>query len=460
MNVRTILLSRSLFWAIAFLGIGPTAFSQQSPSGWKAAVSTVAITPQESMWMAGYASRDHPSEGVRHEIWAKALVLEDRSGNLAVLVTTDLVGIRQELSRKIRDRLMNQYGLSRDQVILNSSHTHTGPETDYARYQFQLDRVQLDKIKRYAENLEDKIVELVGRTMRSLKPVHLYAENGLTRFQVNRRNNEEASLVHQDELNGPNDYAVPVLKVVDEEGDMIALVFGYACHPTVLSDYFISGDYAGFAQLELEKQYPGTTALFFQGAGADQNPLPRRSVPLARQYGKELAAAVEQVIHEEMRLLDGELATAYSEIDLTFAEPSPTREELVEIMGEDSGYPDYLKQNANVLIAKLDKGESLITSYPYPVQVWRLGEQAIFSFGGELLIGYAIAVKNIFGPDTFVMGYSNDVMAYIPTLTVLNEGGYEGTRSPIFTTPWAPTIEGQIISEAVKLAHEVGVQQQ
>lgn len=136
-----------------------------------------------------------------------------------------------------------------------------------------------------------------------------------------------------------------------------------------------------------------------------------------------------------MRPLDGELATAYSEIDLTFAEPSPTREELVEIMGEDSGYPDYLKQNANVLIAKLDKGESLITSYPYPVQVWRLGEQAIFSFGGELLIGYAIAVKNIFGPDTFVMGYSNDVMAYIPTLTVLNEGGYEGTRSPIFTTP-------------------------
>lgn len=265
MNVRTILLSRSLFWAIAFLGIDPTAFSQQSPSGWKAAVSTVAITPQESMWMAGYASRDHPSEGVRHEIWAKALVLEDRSGNLAVLVTTDLVGIRQELSRKIRDRLMNQYGLSKDQVILNSSHTHTGPETDYARYQFQLDRVQLDKIKRYAENLEDKIVELVGRTMKSLKPVHLYAENGLTRFQVNRRNNEEASLVHQDELNGPNDYAVPVLKVADEEGDMIALVFGYACHPTVLSDYFISGDYAGFAQLELEKQYPGTTALFFQG---------------------------------------------------------------------------------------------------------------------------------------------------------------------------------------------------
>ncbi|MEX2568679.1 MAG: hypothetical protein WD431_22240, partial [Cyclobacteriaceae bacterium] len=224
--------------------------------------------------------------------------------------------------------------------------------------------------------------------------------------------------------------------------------------------YQISGDYAGFAQLELEKLYPGATALFFQGAGADQNPLPRRSVPLARQYGKELAAAVERVLHEDMKPLEGSLSTAYSEIDLTFAKPTPTREELLEITGDSSGYPEYLKQNAKVLISKLDKGESLITSYPYPVQAWKLGDQAIFAFGGELLIGYAIALKKIFGQDTFVMGYSNDVMAYIPTRTVLEEGGYEGARSPIFTTPWAFNIEDRIIAEAVKLAEKVGIQPQ
>ena len=447
-----------LIWAICLLGANHPAFSRQVHAGWKAGVAKVDITPQESMWMAGYASRDHPSEGVRHEIWAKALVLEDGSGKLAVLVTTDLVGIRQELSLRIRDRLERQYGLSRDQVILNSSHTHTGPETDYGRYQFQLDEVQLGKIERYVENLENKIVELVGNAMESLKPVHLYAENGVTRFQVNRRNNKEATLVHQNELNGPNDYAVPVIKVTDSEGEMMALVFGYACHPTVLSDYQISGDYAGFAQLELEKLYPGTMALFFQGAGADQNPLPRRSVPLAKQYGKELAAAVERVLHEDMKPLEGNLSTAYSDIDLTFAKPTPTREELVKITGSSSGYPEYLKQNAKILISKLDKGESLITSYPYPVQAWKLGDQAIFAFGGELLVGYSIALKKIFGQDAFVMGYSNDVMAYIPTKTVLEEGGYEGTRSPIFTTPWAFNIEDRIIAEAVKLAEKVGIE--
>ncbi|SHN14663.1 Neutral/alkaline non-lysosomal ceramidase, N-terminal [Cyclobacterium lianum] len=460
MKKRNTRILRSSIMAITFLGFSLIAYSRQAPSGWKAAVAKTDITPQESIWMAGYAARDRPSEGVRHSIWAKALVLEDVSGNLAVLVTTDLVGIRQDLSTRIRDRLMRQFGLERKQVILNSSHTHTGPETDYARYQFQLDESELGKIETYAENVADGIVDLVGSTMKSLKPVQLFAGNGVTRFQVNRRNNSEAELHKQTDLKGPNDYAVPVIKVTDERGALMAVVFGYACHPTVLADYQLSGDYAGFAQIELENLYPEATALFFQGAGADQNPLPRRSVFLAQQYGKELAAAVERVLHEDMRPLQGELATAYSEIDLTFANPTPTREELVEITGADSPFPDYLKQNARVLIAKIDQGESLITSYPYPVQTWRLGDQAIFSFGGELLVGYSIALKKIFGQQIFVMGYSNDVMAYIPTKKVLEEGGYEGTRSPIFTTPWAFDIEDRIIGEAVKLAEKVGIQPQ
>src|SRR5690606_39897908 len=69
------------------------------------------------------------------------------------------------------------------------------------------------------------------------------------------------------------------------------------------SDLLWSGDYVGFAQIALEKAYPGTTALFFQGAGGDQNPLPRRTVALAEQYGNTLAAAVERVVKEEMRPL-------------------------------------------------------------------------------------------------------------------------------------------------------------
>ena len=447
-----------VFLGVIILLFNTDALSQQSISTWKGGVGKVEITPQQSMWMAGYAARDHPSEGVRHPIWAKALALEDDSGKLAVLVTVDLVGIRQELSNKVRNRLLSEFGLTKDQVILNSSHTHTGPETDYARYQFQLDQDELNKIKQYAARLEQQLVDLVGETIKSLEPVNLYSDNGVTRFQVNRRNNKEATITYQSELKGPNDYAVPVIKVENQQGELKAIVFGYACHPTVLSDYQISGDYAGFAQIELENRFPGTTALFFQGAGADQNPLPRRTVPLAQQYGKELAAAVERVLNEDMNVLEANLSTAYSEIDLTFAKPSPTKEELREIIGSASDYPEYLKENAKVLLSKLDNGEALITSYPYPVQAWKLGSQSIFAFGGELLVGYSLELKKMFGPDIFVMGYSNDVMAYIPTKKVLAEGGYEGSRSPIFTTPWAASIEDNILAEAVKLAKMTGIE--
>jgi hypothetical protein len=80
------------------------------------------------------------------------------------------------------------------------------------------------------------------------------------------------------------------------------------------------------------------------------------------------------------------------------------------------------------------------------------------ALGGELLIEYAIELKKIFGPDIFVLGYSNDVMAYIPSETVLKEGGYEGTRSAIFTVQWNLNIQSAILGEIARLAEKAGVQ--
>lgn len=430
---------------------------QQADSIWKAGVASVKITPEESMWMAGYAFRDHPSEGKIHDLWAKALVLEDAGGKRVVLVSTDLVGIRKALSERIRERLEKQFGLTKSQVILNSSHTHTGPETQSSGHVFSLDAKELIKIDNYAKKLEDQIVGVVGQALKSLQPAKIYSENGVSRFQVNRRNNNENTLIQQTELKGPNDFSVPVLKVVNGRGNIMAIAFGYACHNTVLSTYDWSGDYAGFAQLDLEKRYKGATALFFQGAGADQNPLPRRSVALAQQYGNTLALAVERVLNEKMRTLSSSLNVAYTEVDLKFKNTSPTADELRAIISEGSEVPAYLKQNAKVLLSKLEKGETLMTSYPYPVQVWKLGDQPLIALGGELVVGYANELKRIFGQDIFVFGYSNDVMAYIPTATILKEGGYEGTRSPIFTTPWASDIEKVIIQEVSRMAAKAGV---
>jgi neutral ceramidase len=433
--------------------------TQAGSGGWKAGVAGVVITPQESMWLAGYAARNHPSEGVLIDLWSKALAIEDSKGKKAVLITNDLVSVPKPISDRIRDRIGAKYGLTRSQIILNCSHTHSGPVLYNAlSNSYPLDEEQLARVKAYSVKYENQVVEMVGRALSSMVPVKIYTQNGTTRFQVNRRNNAEAQSNRINELNGPNDYAVPVIKVVKESGDLLAIAFGYACHATVLDIYRFSGDYPGFAQLELEKMHPGATALFFQGAGADQNPLPRRTIPLAQQYGRTLAAAVERVLSEDMRNLAPVLSTAYSEIDLQFEGPPPTREELIKLMEPSSKTPDYLKRSAETLLKRIDAGETLKDSYPYPCEVWKLGDQAIMALGGELLIRYAIELKKVFGPDIFVMGYSNDIMAYIPSEEVLKEGGYEGTRSAIFTTAWNMNIQSSILTEMARLAKLAGVQ--
>lgn len=448
MNKAILILSISSFLLFPFLFAYASVDRDDSDkgkgaTGWKAGVARVVITPEKPMRMAGYGDRQGPSEGTLHDLWAKALVLEDAGGKQAVLITSDLLGIKKDVSDRIRNRLKDRYNLSKSQILLNSSHTHTGPALH---------------VKEYAQQLEDKIATLVGQALKSMEPVQLYAENGITRFQVNRRNNREATLDPQTVLNGPNDYAVPVIKVVNEAGDLLAVAFGYACHPTVLSGYEWSGDYPGFAQLELEKRYPNTTALFFQGAGADQNPLPRRSVALAQQYGQTLAAAVERVLKEEMRQLSSQLSTAYSEVDLPLTTP-PTKAALTEIaVSEESSYKmQLLKPWANRLLEKLDRGESLMTSYPYPLQVWQIGDQMVFSLGGEVVVEYAIKIKEMFGQEAFVLGYSNDVMSYIPSTKILKEGGYEGESAQwVYGLPglWTPNIEMTILNGLVKLVKQ------
>src|SRR3954451_18479547 len=93
--------------------------------GWKAGTARTAITPKEPTWMAGYGARDKPSEGAVHDLWAKALVLEDPSGGKAALVTLDLCGIGRELSVRVREDLKSRLVLDRDRVVLACSHTHS-----------------------------------------------------------------------------------------------------------------------------------------------------------------------------------------------------------------------------------------------------------------------------------------------------------------------------------------------
>jgi neutral ceramidase len=404
------------------------------------------------MWMAGYGSRSHPSTGLLNDLWAKALVIEDSLGTRVAIITLDLVGIGRDLADPIMAELKKNYALNRTNVAICCSHTHSGPVVGHNLRTLHYDLVdegQKQLIDRYAEQLQGMIVEVVGRAIGALAPSQLSWSQGTAAFAVNRRNNKEPDaprLRAAGQLAGPVDHDVPVLKVTDAAGKIAAVLFGYACHATVLDGYDWSSDYPGFAQSDLEEQNPGCTALFFAGCGADQNPLPRRKVELARQYGRDLADAVGTVLKSEMKPLEGNLAVGFREIPLELSKV-PTRDEIEQ----DAGSSDrYVAARARLYRDRLSGGQSPPATYSYPVQVWRLGSELVLvTLGGEVVVDYALSIKQEIGPaHTWVAGYTNDVMAYIPSRRVLAEGGYEGGGAMVYyslPSPWAPTIEKAIL---------------
>jgi hypothetical protein len=104
-----------------------------------------------------------------------------------------------------------------------------------------------------------------------------------------------------------------------------------------------------------------------------------------------------------------------------------------------------------LLLATLDAGGRLPQTYPYPVQAWRLGAELTWVFlGGEVVVDYSLRLKRNLGSSrTWVSAYCNDVMAYIPSLRVLKEGGYEGGGAMVYyglPASWAETVEEQIIA--------------
>ena len=300
---------------------------------WLAGAAKVNITPREPMWMAGYASRDKPADGTLTELWAKSLVLDDGTGNRAVLITLDLVGIDRELSQSVCRRLSTEYHLDRKQIALCVSHTHTGPVVGKnlrPMHRAILNLQQQASVDKYADYLEAQIVAVVGKAIGRVAPAQITWGNGHATIAVNRRNNPEAQvsvLRTERKLTGPVDHDVPVLAVRDMQGNLQTVVFGYACHATVLSFYKWSGDYPGFAQQFLENEMPDCVAMFWAGCGADQNPLPRRTVELARDYGRQLADAVKYVLENDMHNVPVALKTSYREIALPF-DQLPTREDL------------------------------------------------------------------------------------------------------------------------------------
>ncbi len=459
-NLRWLIASvRPALYLIAFCVGGLMNPVQAQQERWKAGVAKSVITPEKGVWLAGYGSK-RPPDGKLHDLWMKALALEDPKGQRVVLVTSDFQGVPKEMSDRVFAQLQKKLGIERHQVMITFSHNHCGPRlgNDLVDY-YPIEAEQVKLVEEYTTLMETEMVKMIGRALKDLAPADLRMGEGRATFAVNRRNNREAdvpALMEKGEaLKGPVDHAVPVLTVTRDE-KLVAILFGYACHPTTLSFTKWCGDYPGYAQIALEKNHPGAMALFVNTCGGDQNPLPRRKVELCEKYGQMLAAAVEDALKKPLKSVSPGLCTAFEYVHLPF-EKVITREELQAATKEQSA---IRKRWAERMIKKLDDGEKFASAYPYPLHAWRLGkEMLVIGMGAETVVDYALRFKAEFGPGTWVCGYADDMIAYIPSRRVWAEGGYEGGPNLYeYGRPalrWAGDIEERIAGAVKKLVKSV-----
>lgn len=424
--------------------------SSAAEKSWQAGFARVAITPTEPMFASGYGGRSKPSSGKIHDLYVRAAALTDPAGHSVVFVSLDLIGVPKAFADYVAAHCRKKYGLARADVMLCCSHTHCGPALDdKLSHMLALKDSDWAAIRHNQKRLNANVLGAIDAAFSSRKPAALAAGNGTAGFAVNRR---------PPIGKGPTDHDVPVLRITSPDGKTVrGLIYGYACHNTVLNFFKWCGDYAGFASLDLEAAYPKSVALFFSGCGADQNPLPRRKVELAQKYGRMLSAAVRKVAGGTMTPNRGNIRTAFRNIDLAFDDVPPKAAWERELKTGNR----YQKARARLLLDEIAARGSLPKSHPYPVQVWNLGDRITWvALGGEVVVDYSLRLKRELGrQNTWVAGYANHVMAYIPSERVLKEGGYEGGRSMLYyqlPAKWKPGLEDQIVAAVRALAAETG----
>jgi neutral ceramidase len=423
-----------------------------------AGVARRNITPEASIWMSGYPYRDRPSEGALHPLWAKALAIEDHNRKRIVIVATDLIGLPREITDLVSTRTQQEYGIERSQIMFNSTHTHSGPIVwPNLLTMFNLRREDERAAVEYSRRLSEDLFSVIGASLADLEPAQLSYGFGRAHFAVNRREpTPEGVRIGINPL-GPIDPEVPILRILSEAGRLRAVVFGYACHNTASSgrSYQLSGDYAGFAQIELEKCHPGSTAMFIMLCGGDQNANPHGSIELALIHGKTLAAEVDRVLGTVLSPVSSPIRTAFRSIQLNFA-PHTRQTFENELTAAD---PARVRR-ANAMLKAYDEFRP-VHQIPYAIQGLRFGTDfTILALAGEVVVAYSLRVKKQYPGKLVVAAYSNDVMSYIPSRRILQEGGYEAVGSMIFyglPGPYTDDVEDRVLDGLDSVMRRLGI---
>ncbi len=400
----------------------------------KAGVATVTITPPSGLPHGCWSARTGLAEGVHDELLAHALVLDD-----VAIVAADLVFAGADLTADVRRRVRELTGI--EHVLVHATHNHSAPSLSRGCSIAGLrDAPGFD---RWAALLPELLAGAAYAAARSARPARVGSNVGIAKgVSVNRVDRAR-----------PIDELVPVLLVEDMAGETLAIVTSFACHPTSMSGHTLlwNTDYPGPLRAGVEHAYPGATCIFLQGCAGDIAPWDHwfgnaeaRPQTFANRdsLGRALAQAVLAALPGITTAEDVRVAAASTTLELARRRPPWTSEEIAAVVAELGAgpEPEYVERwpaavhsaaSATEYALAYQKGAAAMyldmqqrqdEPLRAELQAIAVGDAAFVANPFELFSGPAMEIRGRSPfPTTFVLGYSNEYLGYLPTSTDLRE---------------------------------------
>lgn len=411
-------------WILIVLAGCTAPGREESPL--RVGIAKVKITPTQPVMLAGYASRNKPSEGVAAELWARALAIDDGTGERKVLVTADIIGFGPKISRTIKEQALKRYGLAEERLLLVGSHTHSGPVISERALVDHPEQVKARD--EYVEGLVGAVLRIVGEALSALAPARLDWAMGRGEIGMYRRvAKPDGTWAFGDNPEGKTDPDVPLMAVRAPDGKLRALFFTYACHCTSVRNgkdgfYNVHPDWA-ICCSKLEEKMPGVQAMFVTGCGGDIDPAGKGAIGEAEKNGASMLSTLETILKSgSFRPVSGPIRAGLRRITL----PQERLDDAAVSRMLANGKPTEKKYAEDLQLRRL-KGPIRDEGVSYPIVTWKFGSgPAIVALAGETCVEYALRLKRELGADqVWPVGYANEVMCYIPSERVLRENGYE-----------------------------------
>ncbi|MBN2558061.1 MAG: hypothetical protein JXB33_04820 [Clostridia bacterium] len=404
------------------------------------------ITPPIRTTMSGYANRKEEFAGIHDDLYVKAVYIESGSGKLLV-VTFDLCHYLYDLNERIFDYASAVYGIPKDNIIINYSHTHAGPKITSPTE--KEDPSPLDSF------FFERAKTCIDRAFLNIFEGTLDIARTSGRWNVNRRRDTGNGIVMEPNHNGITDDEVVIMVAKDLNGDIRTVFVNYSCHPVTLSGtLFISAEYPGRLCNLLESRFYGAMAVFLQGAAGNMRPLVTAdkgkfkacSFDELDEFSNSIANhVVKTICTGEFKRIDPELKAVKFSLNLpTDRLPlSFFQKKLDEDMG-------YVTKRMKKVVDNYDSMDDMITIH---CGIVRFSNDLYLVFmGGEICYEVKQIVQRVFKPaDIIFLGY-HEAMTYIPDDKIISEGGYEGFDAPAnagFRGPFKPGID-EIIRSAFR----------